>query len=125
MSGAGGIVDRLVLGAPAALRDRMRAALEVAPAVDLSGGVDPAGRAPAPAPAAGGEAERLAAAAFDRLRRVLASSGTRETALDLLAADALLTHACEVAAGAGPDELGSLARIWIDELARLLPPEAP
>ena len=52
--------------------------------------------------------DALAAAAIDELRRVLASDGGRDVAIDLLAADALLTHACEAAAEAGPEALERL-----------------
>ena len=38
----------------------------------------------------------------------LASDGGRDVAIDLLAADALLTHACEAAAEAGPEALERL-----------------
>lgn len=52
--------------------------------------------------------DALAAAAVVELHRVLASDGGRDVALDLLAADALLTHACEAAAEAGPEALERL-----------------
>lgn len=54
-------------------------------------------------------ADRLAGAGLDALARVLSSSQDRRSAPELLAADALLTHAFEAAAEAGPDALDRLA----------------
>jgi hypothetical protein len=66
----------------------------------------------------------LVAAALARLQRVLASSGDRTAAADLLAADALLTYACEAAAEQGGEVLAATtAEIAPTRLARLLPPE--
>jgi hypothetical protein len=48
-------------------------------------------------PGSGSRAERLAAAAMTALARVTALPSTRDLAIDLLAADALLTYACESA----------------------------
>jgi hypothetical protein len=48
-------------------------------------------------PGTGELAERLAAAGLDLLRIVIAGPPGREGALTLLAADALLTYACEAA----------------------------
>lgn len=65
--------------------------------------------------------QHLADAALDRLRRVIESSGDRASALDLLAADALLTDACDVAAEAGSEELISFAWDLLDRIAELVP----
>lgn len=86
---------------PAALEDRMRQAL---------GGV----------PGSGVDAQDLATAALDRLRQVLDSGGDRNTAFDLLAADALLTHACEMAVVADPETLPEFAQGLLKEIAGLL-----
>jgi hypothetical protein len=55
--------------------------------------------------------ERLAAAGLEALYRVVTQPSTRPRAVELLAADALLTYACEAAvdADAGPDALERLA----------------
>lgn len=90
---------------PAALRERMRVALADARA----GG----------APDGSGPGEMLARAALDCLRLVLASSGERESALDLLAADALLTEACMAAAGGDPATLAGLAEEALAQIAAL------
>ena len=83
-------------GAPAALRARAEAYLERQPA--------------------GPErAEVLAGAARDALAATLASPGGRAVALDLLAADALVTLALKACAASNPAGLGGFAR----ELARL------
>jgi len=81
-----------------------------------------AGRTPAPpdafrlplAEAEGDPRERLTDAAVAALDRALAGTGERGGAYDLLAADALLTYACEHAASALDPEaelLRILARI--------------
>lgn len=63
----------------------------------------------------------LASAAFACLRRAVERGRDRAAALDLLAADALLTYACEAAAEAGPDVGTVLDRIASPEhFARLL-----
>ncbi|HEX6938456.1 MAG TPA: hypothetical protein VF158_03530 [Longimicrobiales bacterium] len=85
---------------PPALRERM---VEAVRAV----GAPAAGDAGVP-PVAG----LLGAAALDRLRAVLAAPGGRAAALDLLAADALLTYACEAAAESGPAALEAAARAF-------------
>jgi hypothetical protein len=72
---------------PPSLADRMISALDAAPAA----------RKPW---------EQLLAAGVASLARAL-SAGDRSTALDLLAADALLTSAAEAAAEAGPADLES------------------
>jgi hypothetical protein len=74
-----------IADAPDQLREHMRAAVEQA-----SG--DPV-------------QVRLANAASLSLRAALQHPASKSAALDLLAADALLTHACAAAAEAGEDEL--------------------
>ena len=54
--------------------------------------------------------DRLANAALRALRRVVREPSQRSGANTLLAADALLTYACEAAAEAGLDELDRLTR---------------
>lgn len=67
----------------------------------------------------------LGTAALDRLRVVLQGPGDRAAALDLLAADALLTYAFEAAAEIGPEALEATARAFgPDRLATLLPGRA-
>lgn len=67
-----------------------------------------------PAPAGGGEGalpDHLAAAGRDLLQRVRSHPAAgRELALDLLAADALVTYAFEAQAEADPGRLVDLAR---------------
>lgn len=71
-----------------------------------------------------GHAAVLAAAALDRLDRVIEAPSGRAAALDLLAADALLTYACEAAAEAGPASLDALIGvIGPARLARILASE--
>jgi hypothetical protein len=65
--------------------------------------------------------ELLANAALDRLRLVLASAGDRSAAFDLLAADALLTQACEAAAEKGPEALREFAQELVAQITGLLP----
>jgi hypothetical protein len=55
--------------------------------------------------------ERLARAAQACLRRAMRAS-SRESALELLTADALLTHACEAAAESGSETLTAFANTW-------------
>jgi hypothetical protein len=52
--------------------------------------------------------EGLAAAGLRALERAVTGAGDRSSAPVLLAADALLTYACEAAAEAGASELDSL-----------------
>lgn len=52
--------------------------------------------------------DRLAAAGLAALQDVVGRPSERGTATTLLAADALLTYACEAAAEAGPDALDRL-----------------
>jgi len=56
--------------------------------------------------------DRLAEAAARCLQRGLRSQVHRECALDLLTADALLTHASEAAAEAGSATLAAFAAAW-------------
>lgn len=70
-------------------------------------------------------ADRLAAAGLAALARSIRGT-ERSTATDLLAADALLTYACEAAAEAGPAELDRLtATLDLDRFATLLESAAP
>jgi hypothetical protein len=101
------VAPELAAEIPAALRERMRVALADARA----GG----------APDGSGPGEMLARAALDCLRLVLASSGERESALDLLAADALLTDAVAAAAERGPAALAAFAEESLARIAALLP----
>jgi hypothetical protein len=68
-------------------------------------------RAIAAVPADGTMHERLALAAEHCLAHGCADA-SRASALDLLAADALLTHACEAAAEVGCDVLHAFAARW-------------
>lgn len=71
-------------------------------------------------------ADRLAEAGLATLGRVVAASQTRGTAEELLAADALLTYACEAAADAGLDTLERLVgRLDLDRFAALLETRSP
>lgn len=88
--------------APAELRERMRDMLT---------------RAGAGTPLT----DALIDAAVDCLRRALWRSGDRAGAMDLLAADALLTFACEAAVDDGPDSLAELPERVSRCLAPLLP----
>lgn len=99
------VVPELATEIPAALRERMRGALEEARA----GG----------APGGSGPGELLTRAALDCLQLVLASSGERESALDLLAADALLTEAVAAAAEVGPAALVEFAEAALARIAEL------
>ncbi len=54
--------------------------------------------------------DQLARAGLSALARVIRSRPDRSAAIELLAADALLTYACEAAAEAGPDALDRLLR---------------
>lgn len=69
--------------------------------------------------------DRLADAGLGALSRVAGVAPERSTATELLAADTLLTYACEAAAEAGPDALERLtARLDYARFARLLEPFA-
>jgi len=57
---------------------------------------------------ASGRAERLRAAADILLAEAANAPPSRETALALLAADALLTYACESVAESSPEALGEM-----------------
>lgn len=93
MSDATHWLSQRVTDAPEQLRARMFAALDMASAT---------------APVH----ERLALAASDCLMRALRDQASRASALDLLAADALLTHACEAAAEIDSDTLATFAAAW-------------
>jgi hypothetical protein len=62
----------------------------------------------------GGETtyNQLAEAAAICLRNAMTEQALRVCAIGLLAADALMTHACEAAAEAGGDELATFAGAW-------------
>jgi hypothetical protein len=68
-----------------------------------------------------GDARTALAAAEACLRRALERIDKRAVAIELLAADALLTDACARAAGAG---VGALAAEATERLTALLEPEA-
>lgn len=55
-----------------------------------------------------GTAEGLRAAAEALLAEAASAAPSRETALALLAADALMTYACEATAEHAPEELGDM-----------------
>lgn len=82
-------IERRSPAVPAPMRAALADALEVEPG---TGSGDPL-------------PDRLAVAGLDALERVLAGPGDRSAAATLLAADALLTFACEAAAESGPGEL--------------------
>ncbi len=65
-----------------------------------------------------GLAERLAAAAGAALERVLGQRGDRAAALDLLAADALLTLALQARALEQPDSLAAFAAAILTRSSR-------
>lgn len=80
-------------------------------------------------PDAGSTADRLAAAGLAALRRSIddevAAESDRQRATDLLAADALLTYACEAAAEEGPEALTRLTgSLDFRRFASLLEPTA-
>ncbi len=79
-------------GMPTALR---RAVRDVVSRAEAAGAMDPDGALP----------DRLAECALHALDVVVRSDADRAMAAELLAADALLTYACEAAAEAGPAEL--------------------
>jgi hypothetical protein len=83
-------LDRHTGSAPAPLRDRVRAK---ALARDSAGSI----------------AHTLAEAGWDSLGQVLAHAGDRSAALDLLAADALVTLALLAQAEADPEQLAEFA----------------
>lgn len=56
--------------------------------------------------------DQLAEAALSCLKQALANGLRRESALQLLAADALLTHASEAAMEAGNDAIAEFASRW-------------
>lgn len=112
-------------GVPSALRERMASAV-----AELAGG--PTSTATAAASHATGEAastpERaavpdvLADTALACLRAALALGDSRTAAMELLAADGLLTYACEAAVEMGADADDWLAReLSPDRFAAMLP----
>lgn len=91
-----------------AMPSELRAALDAA--VEAAG---PSDADPLP--------DRLAGAGLATLARVARATAQRSTAMELLAADALLTYACEAAAEAGPEALERLtARLDYARFATLL-----
>jgi len=68
--------------------------------------------------------DRLAMAGLATLRRVAAEPSTRDHALELLAADALITYACEAAVEAAEAEVGGGDRPGdpVETLTRTLNP---
>jgi hypothetical protein len=68
---------------------------------------------------------RLALAGIRALEAVVARPSERNTATALLAADALLTYACEAAAEAGPHALDRLTgELGFDRFSQLIPETA-
>lgn len=68
---------------------------------------------------------RLAVAGIRALEAVVARPSERSTATLLLAADALLTYACEAAAEAGPGALDRLTgELGLDRFSQLIPETA-
>lgn len=94
---------------PAELRDRILGSLR-----DADQGRQVIDDEVAPSPA------RLADAALGLIRDVLDSEGDRGVALDLLAADALLTEACAAAASFDVESRAEFTRGLIDQLAELV-----
>jgi hypothetical protein len=71
---------------------------------------------------AGSAAQHLADAALASLRSALHRCDERVAALPLLAADALMTAACELAAGEGDDALAALCAAHAPErMAEVVP----
>ena len=96
-----------IADAPDALRERMLEAL-----AEVNGGDTIYGQ--------------LADAAEICLRNAMAEQALRVCAMGLLAADALMTHACEAAAEAGGDELAAFAAAWSAErFEQLLHADSP
>jgi hypothetical protein len=93
-------------GAPGPLRQRMLEELAASDDADV--------------------AAALAGAAARCLEQALKAPAERASALDLLAADALLTHACEAAADAGPEALAAFTQAWSPRrFEALLPSRTP
>ena len=61
-----------------------------------------------PAAGAGSVADALRSAAEKLLAEAAVAPPSRETALSLLAADALMTYACEAVAEMAPERLGEM-----------------
>lgn len=72
---------------------------------------------PLPIPeGSGGRTARLVEAGVDALERAIAGRGERRGAFELLAADALVTYACESASA--EDDPGTELRSIVERLAR-------
>lgn len=87
-------LDRYTGQAPARLRERVRIYADAAPPGD--------------------QADGLAAAACDAIRRVVRHPGDRSVALDLLAADGLITLALLARAESDPASLAAFSRRLLD-----------
>ncbi len=74
-------------------------------------------------PGAGALQDRLAATGLAELRRVVGEPSTREHAIDLLAADALITYACEAAIEAAGHPVDREAVDPVERLTRDLSPD--
>lgn len=110
MTGTAAWLDARYPGMPAELRQALDEALADGQDAEVEGG---------------SVADRLAAAGLTALARSIRGT-ERSTATDLLAADALLTYACEAAAEAGPAELDRLTgALDFERFATLLEPTAP
>ena len=102
MSSAVAWLETHIAEAPAQLRERMQRALANA---DETKPV----------------AQQLSDAAMSCLSASLSNTGERSCAIDLLAADALLTHACQAAAEEGAESLVTLTESMnADSFAALL-----
>lgn len=96
-------------------------ARQPAPPPSLRAAIDAALRASAPGAPDAPVHDRLAEAGLEALGRVARKPSERSTAAELLAADALLTYACEAAAEAGPDAVDALTgRLDAERFAGLL-----
>jgi hypothetical protein len=107
MSEAGTWLSERIADAPDPLRERMLEALAEVNGADTIH-------------------DQLAQASAICLRNAMAEQALRVCAIGLLAADALMTHACEAAAEAGGDELAVFADAWnAERFERLLHADAP
>lgn len=120
MSGVARWLDARRPPMPSELRTAVYAACEARPAIG------PAATGSATADASDATlADRLAEAGLEALGRVAGAPPERGTAIELLAADTLLTYACEAAAEAGPATLDRLtARLGYARFATLLEPSS-
>ena len=96
MSEVSNWLSERITNAPDPLRERMLEAL-----AEVNGGATICGQ--------------LADASAICLRNAMAEQALRVCAIGLLAADALMTHACEAAAEAGGDELAAFSAAWSAE----------